>query len=390
MILKGVNIVGQDDEIKTISIDGSTIRHVSPEQSAVTAGPGETIIEFDRALAFPGLINSHDHLDFDLFPLMGNRVYLNYIEWGSDIQATNKEAIDSILRIPKQLRFRWGVYKNLLAGVTTVVNHGKKMVANDHWIDVFQHCQSLHSVDREKNWRLKLNRLYRQKEPVVIHIGEGTDPLAGIEINRLLRWNLFNRDIIGIHGVAMNEKQASLLKALVWCPASNHFLLKKTAAIDFLKHRTTVLFGTDSTLTAPWNIWEQLRLARSESMMSDEELFNSLTISAAGIWRLPDRAGLTEDKRADIVVARGSDNENKWNRFYELNPEDLLLVVHCGNIRLFDKILFDQLKKEASLEARFSKIYINGSEKYVEGDVSSLVREIRRYNADTPFPISCD
>src|SRR5580658_8232205 len=84
----------------------------------------EPALNFNGALAFPGLINSHDHLDFNLFPSLGNKKYNNYTEWGTDIHANNKAAIEPILKIPQPLRTQWGIYKNLLNGFTTVVNHG--------------------------------------------------------------------------------------------------------------------------------------------------------------------------------------------------------------------------------------------------------------------------
>jgi len=50
-------------------------------QSAGDAGkkPGDIYINCNGYMAFPGLINSHDHLDFNLFPLWGNRKYNNYV-----------------------------------------------------------------------------------------------------------------------------------------------------------------------------------------------------------------------------------------------------------------------------------------------------------------------
>ena len=48
----------------------------------------------------------------------------------------------------------------------------------------------------------------------------------------------------------MDEQQATAFEALVWCPASNYFLLNTTAAVDKLKTKTSILFGTDSTLTS--------------------------------------------------------------------------------------------------------------------------------------------
>jgi hypothetical protein len=86
----------------------------------------ETVINFDDAIAFPGLINSHDHLDFNLFPSLGEKLYQNYTEWGKQIHQDYSNEIAAILKIPTSLRERWGIYKNLICGVTTVVNHGPK------------------------------------------------------------------------------------------------------------------------------------------------------------------------------------------------------------------------------------------------------------------------
>ena len=113
-----------------------------------------------------------------------------------------------------------------------------------------------------KNWKFKLNRILAKDQPFVIHIGEGTDDASHREIDTLIKWNLFKRKIIGVHGVAMDENQATAFKALVWCPASNYFLLNNTAAIDKLKTKTSILFGTDSTLTSGWNLWEHVTISK--------------------------------------------------------------------------------------------------------------------------------
>ncbi|WP_431200330.1 hypothetical protein ACQ86K_10855 [Mucilaginibacter sp. P19] len=106
-----------------------------------------------NAIAFPGLINSHDHLDFNLFPQLGNKTYESYTEWGKHIHRAYAVEIASVLKIPIALRERWGVYKNLLCGVTTVVNHGEKTTINDPLITIFDNCQSIHSVRFEKTGR---------------------------------------------------------------------------------------------------------------------------------------------------------------------------------------------------------------------------------------------
>jgi len=102
MQLINTTIPGREGS-KNIHIENGKIKAVEPfEQSRA-----ENIsLTFDNVIAFPGLINSHDHLDFNLFPPLRNRIYNNYTEWGIDIQTNNKKTINEILRIPQHLPWR--------------------------------------------------------------------------------------------------------------------------------------------------------------------------------------------------------------------------------------------------------------------------------------------
>ncbi len=386
MLVRHVNIVGTEG-FTDIRIQKTNIEAVysSAESSGEDSKNG---LLFGAAIAFPGIINSHDHLDFNLFPRLGNRIYRNYTEWARDIHSADKKTIDRILHIPQALRIRWGVYKNLISGITTVVNHGKNLSVKDDLITVFQHSVSLHSPAFEKNWRWKINAFYKKEYPVVIHLGEGTDQNAGREIDRIIRWNLFKRKIIAIHGVAMNTKQASSFKALIWCPASNYFLLDKTADIHGIGGLIPVMLGTDSTLTASWNFWEHLRLARKEKMVTDEKLLNMLGSIPAKIWGLEHGGHIGAGYSADLVIASAKKGMNGMNRFFDLNPEDILMVIHEGRIRLFDETLLPQLDRVDFPLSRFSKIAVNGRGKYVAGDLPGLMQEIRKYDPDVQFPVS--
>src|SRR5581483_1483855 len=122
-----------------------------------------SMISFDDVIAFPGLINSHDHLDFNLFPKLGNKLHNNYVEWSNYIHANNKGTINRVLQIPKQLRVQWGIYKNLINGVTTVVNHGPMLKIDSDIITVFQQYHLLHSIQLEKYWKYLLNKPFKKK-----------------------------------------------------------------------------------------------------------------------------------------------------------------------------------------------------------------------------------
>jgi cytosine/adenosine deaminase-related metal-dependent hydrolase len=378
MILDNIRIVGQGPAPESMRISNEHINSIAPAFSA----HDEDRIVFENAIAFPGLINSHDHLDFDLFPRLGRGAYQNYREWGNDIQRNNREEIDRVRQIPARVRACWGMYKNLFAGVTTVVNHGLPLSIEKPLIDVFQRYHHIHSVGFEKRWKWKLNRPMRSGFPAVMHLGEGIDDLSNKEIDTCIRWNFFKKDIIAVHGVAMSCSQAVHFKGLVWCADSNFFLFNKTAPIEELKTHVPVLIGTDSTLTSSWDIWEQLRIAMDTGKLSRKELYHAVTTTPAAVWQLPDRGVLKPGYLADIVVAK-ADAADALDRFFKLRPEDILLVMRRGKILLCDESLAPQLQQVRG----FSSFRINGAAKRCAGDLSALVTEIRHHYAGIHLPV---
>ncbi len=198
MHLCNLNIVGHKKP-EDIELENGIIKAISSNNKSSGTSHDKTIY-FKDAIAFPGLINSHDHLDFNLFPQTGNGIYKNYTEWGRDIHSRNKEIINTVLKVPQHARTQAGIYKNLLNGFTTVVNHGEKLMIENCPINVIQNNHCLHSIRFEKNWRIKLNNIFSEHRPFVIHVGEGTDRAAHKEIDQLIKWNLFKRKLIGVHG----------------------------------------------------------------------------------------------------------------------------------------------------------------------------------------------
>ncbi len=348
--------------------------------------PDSVQIHFTSATVFPGLINSHDHLDFNCFSVLAQRKFINYTEWGRFIHKTYKDSINAVLKIPQKLRTEWGVYKNLLAGVTTVVNHGAFLNLDDPLINIYQKPQNLHSVEFEKNWKWKLNNPFLKNKDCVIHTGEGSDKQSSNEIDQLLKHNFLKRKIVGVHGVAMNEEQAKCFKGLVWCPESNRVLLNKHAHIATLKAHTNLVFGTDSTLTGNWNLWHHLRYARSLQQVNDSELFGMITSSPARLWNL-NNGELKTGKDADIVVIKKKSGTSTWEDLFKTNPEDILLVINRGKIRMFDKAMLIQLTGLPLNLHRFSQCNFKGSIKFVEGDLPSLISAIKSHHSKISFPI---
>ncbi|QEC80051.1 amidohydrolase family protein [Mucilaginibacter ginsenosidivorax] len=382
MILGNV-VTADGGQTVDIKIEGDKIDTIS--LLAINADD-QLSLYFEDSIIFPGLINSHDHLDFNLFPQLGNQIYNNYTEWGANIHRGFKKEIAAVLNVPRHLRILWGIYKNLLCGVTTVVNHGERLNIDNALLNIFEEKQDLHSASFEKLWKLKLNNPLKRKLPVVIHTGEGSDKLASREIDELISWNKFGRPLVGIHAVAMSKQQAPYFKALVWCPQSNFYLLNKTADIHKLKPFADILFGTDSTLTGSWNIWDHINMARNTGMLSDQELYQSLNKTAAKTWNM-NTGEVIAGKYADMVIAKASSGNDYNDAFFATRPAHIQMVIHRGNIRLFDQALFVTLA--GSLKGKsFSLIKLDGAYKYVEGNIGELMTSIQSYLPGVVFPVT--
>lgn len=364
MILYDARLYGSQEPVHLLLQDG-LIRQVTRRREDLAAIPDPLTLELNGATVLPGFINSHDHLDFNLYPALGNPPYSSYVQWGKDIQSRFAAEIHAVQQVPQPLQVLWGQYKNVLNGFTTVVNHGARLAAENEPAQVYQDCDCLHSPAFEKNWRLKLNRPFRRK-PVVIHAGEGTDKAAHDEISALTRANFFRRTLIAVHGVAMDAVQARSFAALVWCPASNYFSLGKTADIAALRQQTRLLFGTDSTLTASWHAAEHFALAKKQ--VRETELLEMLTSNAAALWKLPVKGTIAPGMEADILVCRSGDP-------FDGSPYEL--VLQRGKVQLLAQNLLNQLPSPG--KASFEKIILRGAERWVPAGLAALVQQIRSF-----------
>jgi cytosine/adenosine deaminase-related metal-dependent hydrolase len=385
MLINNVHIIGKKDGPSQIEISGSKITAVRPQSRKQIDQRGESVINFTDAIAFPGLINSHDHLEFNLYPQLGNKIYSDYVEWGNDIHEKNKEQIEIVKQVPYDLRFKWGLYKNLLCGITTVAHHGNgKVIHFNNLPDVITSYNYLHSIRLEKNWKLKLNLIFNRK-PFVVHIGEGTNVESYDEINELLKWNIFKKRIIGIHGISLDKKQSSKITALIWCPDSNFYLYGKTADIPLLKLNTVILFGTDSAVSADWNFWSQLKSARELNYLSDDELYKSVTENAANIWGINSKGSLSENFTADIIISKKK-FPDVWDSFYSTNPEDIYLILKNGKIVFID----EELAEDGELIDinNFDLISINSKQKFVIKGIVDLMKSVYHFLPQFNFPVT--
>jgi cytosine/adenosine deaminase-related metal-dependent hydrolase len=305
---------------------------------------GSQTLDLRGHLLLPGLINAHDHLEFNLFPRLGRRIYANAGEWAADIHRTDQSPVREHLRVPKETRLFWGGMKNLLSGVTTVAHHNpyEQSVFDDSFpVRVLRRFGWAHSLGFSPD----ISTRYRNTppdQPFIVHAGEGTDECAREEIYRLEQQGLLGSRTVLVHGLGFDDAGLELVAqrgaSLVWCPSSNLLTYGRT-----LRPERATALGTDSAISAAGDMIDELQVAHRECGASPEKLYGMVTQNAARILRTGAAADLV------AVEDRG---QTPAEALLNLHPE---LVVVAGHLHLISEQLAMRLKT-----ADFHWIHLEG------------------------------
>jgi len=271
----------------------------------------------------PGLVNAHDHLHRNHYGRLGRPPYENAYDWGRDIHARDAEPIARGRALPRREALLRGAWKNLLSGVTTVVHHDRwepEFDAGDFPLRVAR-VRCAHSLGFEP----ELGAAGSGEGPFAVHLAEGVDGASAAEVRELARRGLVTRDLLAVHAVGADADGVRLMRdagaAVVWCPSSNLFLFGRTAPAALLAPGADVLLGSDSLLTADGSLLDELRLARSLGLLSDERLTSAVGETAARRLGLGPPS-LDEGAAADLLVLR--------RPLLEATVADVALVVAAG------------------------------------------------------------
>ncbi len=286
-------------------------------------------------LILPGLINAHDHLEFNLFPRLGRRHYRNASEWAADIYHPEQSPLKQHLQVPKPARLLWGGLKNLLAGVTSVSHHNPYnavVFERQFPVRVVKRFGWAHSLKFSSNVGERFRQTPRDA-PFIIHAGEGSDIEARREIYRLDEKGALGPSTVIVHGVAMEREEICLLRtrgsAIVWCPTSNCFTLGRTLSNDVLQADIPVALGNDSALTADGDFLDELAAAHRHTDVC--RIYEMATGQAARILCLKSGEGSIQDGGlADLVIVR-DEGQSPAEALLLLRPE---LVMVNGQIKL--------------------------------------------------------
>jgi cytosine/adenosine deaminase-related metal-dependent hydrolase len=308
LILRGARIALGPDEavVSDIAIAGRRIQAIgnipkSPKSSVT--------LDLSGHLIMPGLINAHDHLEFNLYPRLGRGPYPNAGAWARDIYRPNDSPVREQLQIPKNTRLFWGGLKNLLSGVTTVCHHNPRdarVFDRNFPVRVVRQFGWAHSLEFSSDL---VQRFHATPPgwPFILHLGEGVDRSAQREIFQLDELGALDGRTVLVHAVALGAAGLRLAKerraSFIWCPSSNLFLFGRTLGERSLSSGVPVALGSDSALTAEGDLLDEIQVARKVSGMSSTAIYRMVTTEAARVLRLKNGSGaLTTGSVADLIA----------------------------------------------------------------------------------------
>ncbi|MEO8594640.1 MAG: amidohydrolase family protein [Candidatus Solibacter sp.] len=333
----------------------------------------EAPLDLSGHLVIPGLINAHDHLEFNLFPALGRRLYPNAGAWARDIYRPAASPLREHLRVPKDVRLWWGALKNLLSGVTTVCHHNPYQAAvfNGAFpVRVVRRFSWAHSLEFEPRLAQRFRRA-PAAHPFIVHCAEGVDPAARAELHQLDALGALDARTVIVHGVGIANSGVELMArrgaSLVWCPTSNLTMLGRTLSRAILRSAIPIALATDSALSAPVDLLDEFAVARR--YLPAARLYAMVSSDAARILHLTDA-----QQKGDFVAFRTEARSAPD----ALSEGEVALVAVRGKIRLISPHLARQLP--ATERRRFQPLHLEGRPPVlVDADVRALRRAATKH-----------
>jgi cytosine/adenosine deaminase-related metal-dependent hydrolase len=360
---------------------------------------GDHVIDLDDALVLPGLINAHEHLELNHYGRHKYRpVYDNVSQWIDDMRPRLAE--DPSLRRGQAYRLAdrlfVGGIKNLLSGVTTVAHHNPlypelrfrfpvRLLRRYGWAHSLGLQHGPAGARGEPGGEVAERfRATDPEHPFMLHLAEGTDCAARDELDQLDRLGCLGANTVVVHGVGLSADDWRRVvrrgAGLVWCPASNLFLLGQTAPIrEFLDacpaSGTRICLGTDSRVSGSFDLFDELRVAVESGQVEPDAALAMVTTNPARLLGLPAAGRIAPGLRADLLVLRRLADDPAAS-LIAARRRDVLLVTVGGRPLVADPELAGVF---AAHRASATLARIDGAVKLLD---SGLARRIRRCAID--------
>jgi cytosine/adenosine deaminase-related metal-dependent hydrolase/ubiquinone/menaquinone biosynthesis C-methylase UbiE len=370
----------RENAFASIRIAGGRISHIASEPLiSATAAACDSKIDLTGYLLLPGLINAHDHLEFALFPRMGNPPYENASDWSRDIQGSFADVIAQHRAVPRYARLWWGGLRNLLCGVTTVCHHNPlepELQRENFPVRVVQKYGWEHSLAFGSDL-LAAHSATPEESAFIVHACEGVDEASRAELWHLDRLGVLDKSAVIVHGLAMDEEGATLMRqrqaSLVICPSSNHFLFGKVPDMNLLGSIRKVALGSDSPLTAEGDLLDEIRFATRFCGIPPRYAYRMVTESAAAILRLGNGEGFIRVGAAGDLIAVPDRQQDAADLLQTLSLKDVELVMIGGRVQLASEAVFDRLPLSA--KEGLEPLWVDGMVRWLRAPVKELLGE---------------
>ena len=325
-----------------------------------------TVISCAGAAISPGLINAHDHLNYnERAPLAstaaGGTRFLHRHDWRGGVPTPSNQHGTG----ETSAGMRWNELRHILSGTTSLVAStravggmrnldeleprdtalGFKRVG---W-EVFPLGDGNETFKPNCTWSYTQSELQMASWPgIVIHVAEGINDYAHEEFR--CESSSFDgardyteKNVGHIHGVGLKTvdyyNMARDRAKLVWSPRSNISLYGNTAqAPIFARLGGTIALGTDWTYSGSANLPRemaciaQLSATAYNGAFTDEDIWRMATKGGADATGTLDLIGtLTAGKIADLAVYRAAPGQ-LHRAVIEASTDDVVLVVRDGDV----------------------------------------------------------
>jgi 5-methylthioadenosine/S-adenosylhomocysteine deaminase len=370
-----------------ISVAGNKIDDVRASSSTGQGSAIET-----ESFIFPGLIDLHDHITWNLLPRWRTgQLYRNRYDWQQTaaysialdqphyaITASHELACDAA---------RFGEIKAIVGGATSIVgNLAPDANTNDNacilglarnldidaafdgsvlnqekvWYVIFPFEMSLAATD-EASAGLKSGAV----SALLVHVGEGNpaDAAAAREFAMLAKsgGGFLRPGVSVIHGTAFNqsdfEQMAKAGVGLIWSPRSNIELYGATTDVLSAKQAgVKIALAPDWSPTGSDGMLEELKYASTwnaaqyPQVFQNRDLVEMATQTPAQLGAAGDKIGtLAKGMYADLLLIR-KNGTDAYQALLQANPADVRLVVIGGVPVYGDRELMEKLLPGRPLE----------------------------------------
>lgn len=382
----GIIVSGEKKPAKgSLGVSGNTI----------APAPALSIDLKEASFVYPGLINTHDHLQGNYLPPVGpaaGTYYLTWFPWDNDFKASDTFTERS--RLSREDLYALSGYKCLFSGVTTVNDHFPQscnagILPTLPIRAILEYGLAHEAVSYDLNWGAGLKEEHEKAAkngwPFITHLCEGFDEEAMNGIGVLEEHGILDKYCLLVHCIAFSDedidKVARAGASVSWCGCSNMFMFNVTCKIrKMLKAGVNVSIGTDSSATGSLNFLEELRFDRSlyRKLYGEElpasVLFKMCTLNAARAFQMDGKIGLLEEGMlGDIMVLRGRETD-PYENLLSASMEDIELLV-MGGTPIYGELRF--LDIFGSLPEDYTQVMVGTRPMFVKGDPAGLYTSCR-------------